>query len=347
VDAYFASTGRSPRGGARLWVKSAVVVAWAAASWIAVVFAASNWWQVGLAGASLGLAIAGIGFNVQHDGGHGAFSRRPWANRATAWMLDLIGGSSYIWHHKHNILHHHATNVDGVDDDIQAEPFLRLSPRQRRRWYHRFQHLYVWPLYAFLPPKWQTWDDLSQWLRARVGDHRIPRPKGIELTWLLAGKVLFFGWVLVVPMWIHPVVNVLATYAWVSLVVGVTLGTVFQLAHCVTEAEFPGRPEDGERLDRSWTEHQLATTVDFCPRNPLLTWYLGGLNFQVEHHLFPRISHVHYPAIAPIVREVCAQFGVRHVSHARLTDALASHVRFLKRLGRTDDGLAGASAAAA
>lgn len=334
IDAYFEATGKSTRGGGGLVAKSALMGAWAAASWLYLLFGASGPVGVVVGGASLGAAIAGIGFNVMHDGGHGSFSRSRFLNRLSAWAGDLVGGSSYLWHHKHNILHHTATNVDGVDDDLDAEPFLRLSPLQRRRWYHRFQHLYVWVLYGFLLPKWQVWDDVIVGLiRGRVGPCEVPRPKGKDLVLFVGGKLLFFGWALVVPALLHPILNVLVVYAYVAVVAGVILGSVFQLAHCVQEAEFHAAPDGDAAMPRSWMEHQLATTVNFCPRNRLLTWYLGGLNFQVEHHLFPRISHVHYPRIAGIVREVCAEFDVPYLCHERLRSAVASHVRFLRELG--------------
>ncbi len=335
VDAYFERSGRRRHGGPSLWIKTALMIGWAVGSYVALMFYADVWWKVVPASISLSLAIAGIGFNVQHDGGHGAYDRSRWLNRGTARMLDLIGGSSYVWRYKHNLLHHHNTNVEGIDDDLHSEPFLRMAPGQPRRWYHRFQHLYIWVLYGLLPPKWEWWDDFRSVVRGRVGDHPIPRPRKLELAWLLVGKALFAGWVFVLPLFLHPVVNVVAVYAFVCLVTGITLGTVFQMAHCVEEARFEPAPARGATLPRPWAEHQLATTVDFAPRNPILTWYLGGLNFQVEHHLFPQISHIHYPRLAPIVREVSARFGLDHLCHPTMRGAIRSHVRHMRELGRS------------
>ena len=335
VEYYIKRDRKKKTGGLRIWIKSCAIVAWAATSWIALVFFAANWWQALLLGASLGLAVAGIGFNVQHDGGHGAYSRTKLFNRFSALMLDLVGGSSYMWNFKHNIMHHQYTNVDGVDDDLEAWPFLRLAPGQKRLWFHRFQWLYIWPLYVFFPPKWQWWDDFRTLIKGKIGDQRIPRPKGWNLTWLFLGKLLFFTWALIVPLFVHSFWHVLGIYAFVALVLGITLGTVFQLAHCVEEADIQAVPAGG-RLPQSWAEHQLATTADFSPRNPILTWYLGGLNYQVEHHLFPRISHVHYKRLAPVVRKVCADAGVPHYTNSNLFKALRSHVRFLRRMGKKE-----------
>lgn len=337
VDGYFAETGKSTSGGAALRWKSAVILAWVALSWAALVLWAGTWWQALPAAVSLSLAVAGVGFNIQHDGGHDAFSRSRRANRVAAFALDLVGGSSYVWKHKHSVIHHHFTNIHGVDEDIEAEPFLRLSPRQPRRAHHRFQHWYAWALFGFLPPKWAFWDDFHSVATGKVGSQTMPRPGARDLALLLLGKVLFVGWVFVLPMLAgHSFGRVLGMYAFCSLVTGIALSTVFQAAHCVEEAEFPDAPAAGDRMERGWAEHQLATTVDFAPRSPLVTWYLGGLTHQIEHHLFPRISHVHYPAIAPIVREVCAEYGVAHRTQPHFRTAVASHVRHLRRLGRAD-----------
>ena len=333
VDHYFHETKLRPHGGGRMVGKSALILGWWLLSYLLLVFWASAWWQGGILVVSLALAAAGIGFNIQHDGGHGSYAARGLGNRLSSFTLDLMGGSSYFWHFKHNILHHHYTNLDGVDDDLDAGPLLRLAEGQRRRWFHRVQHWYIWPLYAFLPPKWQFYDDWRCLITGRIGDQPIPRPRGGDLAILIGGKLLYVGWAFALPLTFHSAGSVLAAYALCALVLGIVLGTVFQLAHCVEEATFPLAPAKGERLERSWAEHQIATTVDFAPRSRWLTWYLGGLNFQIEHHLFPRISHLHYPALEPIVRSVCADAGVRHVSHETTWSALRSHVRYLKRLG--------------
>jgi linoleoyl-CoA desaturase len=317
-----------------MWYKSALILAWFAVSYVGLMFWASTWWQVVPLTVSLALATAGIGFNIQHDGSHGSFSRRKLINRMTAFSLNLIGGSSYFWNFKHNVIHHHYTNIEGVDADIESEPFLRLAPGQRRRWYHRFQHLYVWGLLIFFPPKWNFVDDFRNLIEGRIGTRRIPRPRGMELVLFFGSKAVYFTLALVLPLMLHHWLNVLLVWAGFSLVLDITLATVFQLAHCVQEADFCEIPSDDQRMPRCWVEHQLGTTVDFAPRSGSLAWYLGGLNFQIEHHLFPRISHVHYPALAPIVREVCREQGAPYQAHESLWGALRSHVRWLRLMGK-------------
>jgi len=227
-------------------------------------------------------------------------------------------------------------DVVGGDDDINFLPFARLSPSQPHYRLHRFQHFYLWLLYWFLYPKWNFVDDFKNLIQGRIAGHTVQRPRGVELAEFIGGKALFFGWAFVVPLFFHPWWVVLFFYATTALLLGTTLAVVFMLAHCVEEADFPARPGATERLPQSWAVHQVQTTVDFAPGNRLLNWYVGGLNFQIEHHLFPRICHVHYSRIAPIVRQVCGEFGVRYTSHANGFSALASHWRFLRRMGSSD-----------
>lgn len=330
VDAHLASTHTSPRGDARMWLKTAIILAWFAASWAVLVFVAATWWQALPAAISLGLAMAGIGFDIQHDGGHRAYSDRSWVNKAMALTLDLLGGSSYVWHWKHNVHHHSNPNVAGLDVDIDIQPFVRLSPEQPWRPWHRFQRGYTWALYGFLAIKWHFVDDFKDVLTGRIGTQPFPRPKGADLFWFVAGKLFFFSWAFVVPSFFHPVWQVVLGYLVASVVVSLALALTFQSAHCVVGAAFPA--EEGAKTE--WAMHQVQTSLDFAPRHPLWTWYLGGLNYQLEHHLFPKLCHVHYAEIAPIVREVCEAHGVKYQVMPSVRAALASHSRWLGEMAR-------------
>jgi linoleoyl-CoA desaturase len=333
VDAYFEQTGLDRDGGSAAVLKTVTIFAWAAVSYALLVFWAESWWTALPLTVSLALALAGVGFSVQHDGSHGAFSKRPLINRLAAAALDFLGASSYIWRHKHNVLHHTYTNVDGVDDDIDAAPFLRLAPTQPLRWYHRYQIFYFPVLMGlFFTTKWAVFDDFATATKGRIGSQRIPRPRGWELAQMIAGKITFVTWAFVVPMMFHSVLPVLICYTLLAFVWGMTLGLVFQLAHAVEETEFSDSAA-GPAVARPWIEHQLATTANFAMRNPVVTWYVGGLNFQVEHHLFPRIGHRHYPALAPIVAEAARAHGAPYHAHATMRGALLSHLRFLVRMG--------------
>lgn len=335
VAAHFDGDSRSRRGSARMYLKTAILFGWLAASYVALVWFADTWWQAVPAALSLALAMAGIGFNVQHDGNHGAYSGCRWANRAAALSLNLLGGDAYFWHFKHNIAHHSYPNISGSDNDIYMGPLARMSPHDRRYWFHRFQFIYIWGLYALMAAKWQLTDDFRSMIRPGVADTQVPRPRGWDQVFFWTGKACFLTLAFVVPLLAgHGIAPVVGLYLLTSAALGLTLATVFQLAHCVEEAEFRIPAEGSRRIEREWTAHQVESTVDFARDNRVLTWYLGGLNFQIEHHLFPKVCHIHYPAISPIVEATCREYGVRHSSHRTMRGAFLSHIRLLKNLGR-------------
>lgn len=333
VEQYLGASGRAPRDLPAMYAKTVVILGWFAASYAWVVFGATGFWGAALGCVSLGLSIAGIGFSIQHDANHGSYSSRRGVNRLLGWTLDAIGGSSYVWSWKHNIFHHSHTNMVGLDEDIDIQPLCRIAPGQKRHAAHRFQHLYIWVLYGLLPVKWHFIDDFKDMLTGRVGHQKMPRPSGRKLAGALGGKLLFYGWTLVLPLLFHPLWQVALGYALASSVLGVTLATVFQLAHCVEEADFT-EVEGRGLLPRDWATHQVGSTVDFARGNPLVSWYLGGLNFQVEHHLFPKVCHLHYPALSRIVEQTCREHGIRYRTNKSVTAALKSHVRWLKHMGR-------------
>lgn len=333
VGEYFQHSGLRQRDCPRMYVKTLVVLAWLTASYGLLVFWAASWWTALPLAISLGLAMAAVGFNIQHDGGHRAYSEHRWINRLMAMGLDLMGGSSYGWARKHNVIHHSYANITGHDDDIDLGILGRLSPHQQRRAYHGLQHYYLWALYGFLPLKWQVYDDFHNLMTGRIGGHRFPRPKGWELVTLFGGKLIFFSLAFVLPLLLHPAWAVLSLFMVASFVQGVTLSVVFQLAHCVPEAAFPMPSGTTGRIENAWAVHQVETTVNFARGNRLLSWYIGGLNFQIEHHLFPRICHTHYPALAPLVEETCREFGVKYRQHETLVGGVVSHYRWLRRMG--------------
>jgi linoleoyl-CoA desaturase len=332
VNAYFEEHRLSTKASPHMYLKTAILLVWFVASYLGLVFLAATWWQAVLLCGSLAMAVAGISFAVQHDSNHGAYSRHAAVNRLLGITLDVVGGSSYIWHWKHNVAHHTYTGVYGADSDIDV-PFGRMSPGQPHGRKHRFQRFYLWALYAVFVAYWQLFEDFKQLADGHIGGSPFPRPRGWRLVEMIGGKLLFVGWAFVLPMLFHPWWAVLVCYAATSVVLSFILIVVFQLAHSVEEAAHPIASPGGDPL-ASWAVHQVETTVDFSHGNRLLSWYVGGLNYQIEHHLFPRICHVHYPRIAPIVQSVCADYGVRYTVSRSFTGALVSHWRWLGRMGR-------------
>jgi linoleoyl-CoA desaturase len=333
VDEHFRATGRRERDCWQMYLKTAIILACLAVSYLLLVFVAQAWWQGVPLAVLLGLAAAGIGFNVQHDGGHHAYSDYRSVNKLMAMTLDLMGSSSYFWHWKHVVFHHTYVNVADHDPDINLGVLGRVTPHQTRLAFHRWQHLYLWPLYGLLAVKMQFVDDFRRLITGRIGSHRVRRPTGWDLVLLLAGKATFFAWAFGIPLLFHPVTAVLVYYGIAAVVLGTALSVVFQLAHCVEQAAFPLPFAETGRIEQAWAIHQAETTVDFARPSRVVAWLLGGLNFQIEHHLFPRISHVNYPAISKLVEQACRDFGVTYTEHKSFREGLASHFRWLRRMG--------------
>jgi linoleoyl-CoA desaturase len=337
VDEYFQQTGAPKRDTVQMYFKTATILAWFVGAYVALLFFVHVWWLIVPLAIVLGLAMAAIGFNIQHDGGHRGYSSRPWVNKCMALTLDLMGGSSYLWNWKHNAIHHTYPNVDGQDDDINIGFFGRLSPEQPRYRFHRFQGIYLWVLYGFLAIKWHLVDDFVSVAKGKISTHKIPRPKGMDLVTFICGKAVFFSLAFVIPMLLHPWWSVLLVYALAAFVCGVVLSVVFQLAHCVGEADFPVAvlsPDGHSRLQTEWAVHQVQTTVDFARNNRVLGWFVGGLNFQIEHHLFHKICHTNYPAISKVVEETCKELGVRYAAHPTFFSAVVSHYKWLRLMGQ-------------
>jgi linoleoyl-CoA desaturase len=334
VERYFAYTRKRQRDSVRMYIKTGTIILWFAASYVLLVFFAQHWWQGLLAATSMGLAMAAVGFNIQHDGGHKAYSQKKWVNRIMASSLDLLGGSSYVWDHKHNTLHHTYANIMDHDDDINLGFLARVSPHQRRLWFHRLQHIYLWFLYGMVAIKWQLIDDYKDIIRGKVGNYPFARPRNWDLAIFIGGKVVSLSLAFVIPLFFHSVLTVICFYLFVCWVNGLSIAVVFQLAHVVEEAEFPQPDEVTGDMDNNWAVHQVKTTVDFARRNWFLTWFLGGLNFQVEHHLFPKISHIHYPKISRIVERTCQRYGLQYNSQPTFWGGVMSHFRWLRRMGQ-------------
>jgi linoleoyl-CoA desaturase len=334
VEAYLASRRTRVWGSVRLYAKAPVALGLIAASWSVLVLAHPGPMVAGACLGALTLGALLTAFCVQHDANHGAYFRRRSLNHVVGWSADaLLGFSSYAWRVKHNVAHHTYTNVDGHDADITQMPFARFTPSQPRRGWYRYQHLYIWPLYSFMGLRWQTVGDIAAFARGKIGDSILRFPRGLNLAGVVVGKAIFVTWALVIPALVYPWWIVLGAYVGFTMVTSLVMATTFQLAHCVEEASFASAGE--VRTSRpNWAVHEVQTTVNFCPRNPLLTWMLGGLNYQIEHHLFPKVPHTHYPRLAPIVRRNCERHGVRYTAQPSLGRALRSHFRHLRAMGR-------------
>ena len=313
-----------------MYAKAAALIGTAVWSYIVLVYQAESPSVVFAAAAVLALGLVGIGFNVQHDGNHGTFSRRPWVNRLAGFTLDLMGASSYFWKDKHNHNHHVYTNIPNEDADINLGPMARLSEDHQWYWWHRYQHVYLWALYTCVHLRY-LYSDIQRLALGKNDGLSAGYPRGADMAWLLGGKAFFVTVAFLIPLTRHTVGQVLGVYVLVSMTMGLIFSVVFQLAHSVDAVEHPTTEDLDHRPE--WVVHQIATTANFATRSRMATFLLGGLNYQREHHLFPRIAHVHYPALSRVVREVCAEHGVPCRENITLVGALRSHYRFVRQMG--------------
>ena len=335
VEHYFESTGQSKYANATMVVKTIVLVGgYLAGIALQIAFLPSPALSFVLF-ALTGVFLAGIGMSVMHDANHGAYSANENVNRWVGYSLNLLGGMVMNWKMQHNVLHHTYTNIAGLDEDIDTKLALKLSPHGPTNKAHRYQWFYAFFLYMILTLYWGLAKDLVQFIHyKKVGLNKQSRVKnGLWLLKTAIVKTLYFSAFIGIPVYLGmPLWQAIVGFLIMHAVSGWILSVVFQLAHVVPDAYFP-QPDEKGFIPYSWAEHQLRTTMNFSTKNKWLSWYVGGLNFQIEHHLFTRICHVHYPAISEIVKKTAAEYGVPYYEKPTFGAALREHIAFLRAQG--------------
>lgn len=283
-----------------------------------------------------GLGMAGVGMGVMHDAIHGSYSKNPVINKYMGYTMNLIGANASVWKIQHNVLHHTYTNIDHGDDDINAPFFLRFSPNAKRYWIHRFQYLYIWFFYGLSTISWITSKDFVRAIRYKnMGYFKGGGEFRKAIAKIAAWKVFYYSYALVLPLIMVPLPFWIIILAFLSMhfVTGILISLVFQTAHILSETSFP-KPDEKGMIADEWITHQLATTSNYAPKSSIFSWLIGGLNFQVEHHLFPNICHVHYKKLSKIVAETAKEFKVPYLVKPTFFTALGDHVKMLRQLGR-------------
>lgn len=337
VGAHFSSRGLSDKANFVMVLRTVVMLAVTFGAYALILTKwFSPWAMLGLA-VVVGIGMAGIGFGVAHDAAHGAYSSRSTVNRIFAYAFDLCGASSYMWALGHNIVHHTYTNIPGVDGDLISSGLLRQSPSRETRWYHRYQQLYAFPLYSLATLNWAFLKDYQDLSHHDFGPYRDKTHPRSAVVTMLSLKVFHYAWTFLIPLFVLGVAwwQLLIGYLAMHLTAGLILGTVFPLAHIVEGPTFPVPRADGTMSD-AWIAHELATTANFAHGNRLLTWYIGSLNYQIEHHLFTRVCSVHFPRVSGIVREVARNHGLPYHYNSTFFAAVRSHYRLLKKFGRPE-----------
>lgn len=332
VDNYFTENKISSAGNFQLYFKATVLITVYIAIYIALVTIGLPLWVGAIGAAAIGLLQAFIGFNVMHDACHDAFSTKKEVNYFFGLSMNALGSDAFLWRQKHNVIHHTYTNIDGADDDIAKTPFLRMSATQPHFKAHRFQHVYMFFLYAISTLFWIVYKDFSTYFAGRY-TIEVAKMKPMDHFVFWSTKIVYFLLYLVIPIYVWGVLPGILGFVIMHAALGFVLSLVFQLAHVVENVDFESHDDVHTEIDNEWAVHQLATTTDFATNNKVVSWFLGGLNYQAVHHLFPRISHIHYPKLQSIIAKTCADFGVEYHSYNTMMDALASHYRHMRTLG--------------
>lgn len=334
IDEFFVQNNLSKHANPAMVTKSIFIATVFILSYVGILSNAFSIGIVFLLFAINGFFAALIGFNISHDAVHGAYTSNATLNKLLGVSFNLLGTSDYVWKIKHNIVHHTYTNIPDHDSDIEDLPFIRISKSQERKWNHRFQHLYMFFFYLFTTLSWVFKNDYVNFFRKDWGGFKSPKHAPIEYFRLFFYKAAYYFLFLILPFMVvdMPWYYILMGFVVLHFVEGLTLAIVFQLAHVVEGAEFP-LPDATGNISSSWAEHQMYTTANFARKSWLANFICGGLNFQIEHHLFPSICHIHYKRIAPIVMKTAHEYGLPYNESVTFLGALLSHMRMMRQLG--------------
>ncbi|MFN0274913.1 MAG: fatty acid desaturase family protein [Chitinophagales bacterium] len=336
VNQYFIDNKIEKTGDYRMVIKSVFMLGLYLAPFVLICCNILPIWATFLCWIAMGFGMSGVGMSVMHDANHGAYAKNNFVNNMLSRTIYLVGGSKFTWRVQHNVLHHTYTNIYGMDEDIHDKPILRLSPHGKLYFIHRFQHLYSWLLYGLATLGWAVNKDFVQLIR--YNKNGLTKGSGgnptVEMIKLILSKALYYAVILLLPALItsYNFGLIILGFLMMHFTAGIILSTIFQLAHVIEDMEHPVPTDNGE-IANNWAIHQLQTTANFAKKNRVLSWFVGGLNYQIEHHLFHNICHIHYRKIAPIVKETAYEFGIPYHEKYTFWQALASHIRMLKKIG--------------
>jgi linoleoyl-CoA desaturase len=337
VNAYFKENDIQRTGNWKLHLKTVIMFSLYLTPYFLLLTLDLPTWAQLIMTIIMGVGMAGIGMNVMHDANHGAYSSKKWINKVLGSSIYILAGNVYNWQVQHNVLHHTYTNIHGHDEDLEAGRVLRFSKHAKWHKLHKFQHFYSIFLYGLLTFNWAITTDFQQtkrYLKRKLSFGKFPKPS-TQWSLLIITKTIYFSIWLVIPILFFGISwwKILIGFFIMHYVAGVILSVVFQLAHVVEEADMP-LPEPSGTMKNTWAIHQLFTTVNFSTKNKIMNWFTGGLNHQVEHHIFPNISHVHYTKISKIVRETALEFNLPYNEYKTTRKALIAHFKHLKQMGQ-------------
>lgn len=334
VDQYFKEEGISPNANALMWGKTALFLGGFLALYGLIISGIFSPWIMLPVVALLGMFKAFVGFNICHDAIHGAFSSNTTVNKIFSLVFHLLGASPYVWTITHNAVHHTYTNIPGHDEDIDVAPgLIRISEEDPVNRIQRYQHWYAFPLYSLASLSWAFRKDYKKFFQPKVGQVAIKHPK-VEYFNLFFYKAVYYFLFIVLPLLVLDITwwQFIIGFLVMHMAQGLTMGLVFQLAHVVEGTDYP-MPNASGNIEEAWAEHQMRTTANFASDCKISAFFLGGLNRQIEHHLFPKVCHIHYAKIGEIVKQTAHEFNIPYIQSETFAGALKSHFRVLKKFG--------------
>ncbi len=336
VDNYFNENNISKNANGLMIFKTIFIISMVIITYAVIISNTVTGWPLLALVAVNGFFTAMIGLNIAHDAIHGAYSSSTKVNKAIGLTFNLIGANDYMWDIMHNSVHHMFTNIPDHDADIDQPPIIRTNPHQDLWWIHRFQHIYVFFIYPLASISWVFIKDYVKFFSPQIGNYKMNKKPKFAFLRMLAFKLLYYTIFLVIPMIVIdlPWHVILGGFFFMHFVEGITLALVFQLGHVVEGTQFP-EPNPDSRINTDWAAHQMYTSANFANNNFFANFFTGGLNFQIEHHLFPKVCHIHYKKIKPIVMQTAKEFNLPYIENKTFFGALGSHVRLMKRFGRS------------
>ncbi len=337
VNSYFKENNLKKTGNWKLYLKTIVMFAVMLTPYVLILTIPMSQWMQFLLAIVIGIGMAGVGMNVMHDGNHGSFSSKKWVNSIMGGSIYILAGNVYNWQVQHNVLHHTYTNIQGYDEDIDAGRVIRFSKNAEWQKMHKYQKYYSVFLYGLLTINWVITTDFKQsarYLKRGLSYGKFPN-KTKHWTGLAIAKIIYVLLWVVIPMVVLSLVwwKILIGFFVMHYVAGLILSLTFQLAHVMPDTDMPVPDKDGN-MKNTWAVHQLLTTANFAPKNIMVGWFTGGLNRQIEHHLFSNISHIHYKKLAKIVKETAQEFQLPYHEYKTTRRAIISHFRQLAELGK-------------
>lgn len=321
VNRYFKLTKKNKRSG--LFFRSLLLLMITVASYFLVL--------LGFYAISplFGICLACLGLCMHHDANHGSYSNSAKINHYIGLMGDLIGSSSLVWRYQHCLGHHVYCNHIGYDPDVSVGlPWFRLHPKQPYYRCMKYQQYYTFLLYAMIgavAPFWSIYEFLTC-RHAHIQLKVIRRRDMIEF-WII--KLIYFTYMVFIPYYALGFSMLWQFYLPAQLIGGLYLGTLFALNHNNNKV-FSAAACSSEIKD--WAMLQIINSANWSSQSKFWNIISGGLNCQIEHHLFPGISHVHYPALHRLVKKTCKKFAVPYQNYS-FKEILIDHFLFLKKLG--------------